>query len=384
MATRIWFVAAIIGQFLFAFSVAAFYGSFSLRGNWAGWNKGMSHGYLAGDQPGNVAVVVHIASAVLIVASGALQLLPVIRRRWPRVHRWNGRFYMTVACLVSVSAMYMTWFGRAVGDLPQHLIGTLNAALVLSFAFIALRYARAKDFRAHGRWAQRLFLVTLGVWFFRVELFLFVALFGQVGFDATTASGPMIDVLEFAAYALPLLVFELWYRARSSTQARVRNAMAGALVLLTLVMSAGIAINATVVLLPRLRTAFDSRISIADTLDATITAQGIDAAVAQYRQLHQVAANTYNFDERELNDLGYRLIRQKRLDEAVAILRLNVEAYPQSANVYDSLGEALLDEGDKTDAMINYRQSLRLNPANKGAAGVLKKLGVEPAPARSS
>ncbi len=50
-------------------------------------------------------------------------------------------------------------------------------------------------------------------------------------------------------------------------------------------------------------------------------------------------------------------------------------AYPLSANVYDSLGEAYMDAGDTTRAIANYRRSLRLNPANHNAADALRELG---------
>jgi tetratricopeptide (TPR) repeat protein len=65
----------------------------------------------------------------------------------------------------------------------------------------------------------------------------------------------------------------------------------------------------------------------------------------------------------------------KRIDEAVKILELNVETYPTSANVYDSLGEAYMAQGNREKAIANYRKSLELNPGNLNAAEQLKKLG---------
>ena len=53
---------------------------------------------------------------------------------------------------------------------------------------------------------------------------------------------------------------------------------------------------------------------------------------------------------------------------------MNVEAYPQSANVYDSLGEAYMDAGNKPLAIVNYQKSLELNPKNRGAVVMLQKL----------
>ena len=81
--------------------------------------------------------------------------------------------------------------------------------------------------------------------------------------------------------------------------------------------------------------------------------------------------------EAPLNDLGYVLLRDGRLEPAVELFELIVELFPASANAYDSLGESLLASGDEERAIANYRRSLELNPRNTGAAKVLRKLGVE-------
>src|ERR1700744_5405594 len=92
-AAASWFVVVVAGQLLFAFSVASFYGLAAARGNWQQWNRTMTHGYF-GDHPiGNMVVAIHLASAVIIMLSGAVQLIPQVLRRAPRFHRWNGRIY---------------------------------------------------------------------------------------------------------------------------------------------------------------------------------------------------------------------------------------------------------------------------------------------------
>src|SRR5713226_8825837 len=93
-AARFWFVVTVIGQLVFAFAVASFYGLTALRGDFHGWSKFISHGYIPGDTMGNFAVAMHVTSAVIIMLAGALQLIPQIRSRFPAFHRWNGRFYM--------------------------------------------------------------------------------------------------------------------------------------------------------------------------------------------------------------------------------------------------------------------------------------------------
>jgi CubicO group peptidase (beta-lactamase class C family) len=87
-----------------------------------------------------------------------------------------------------------------------------------------------------------------------------------------------------------------------------------------------------------------------------------------------VAANlkkkdpAFNPTEGELNGWGYKLLNQKQVAQSLAIFKLNVVLYPQSANAYDSLGEILELTDDKAGALTNYKRSLALNPDNKNAA----------------
>ena len=64
----------------------------------------------------------------------------------------------------------------------------------------------------------------------------------------------------------------------------------------------------------------------------------------------------------------------KKVRETIEIFKLNVEVYPQSANVYDSLGEAYMMNGDKELAIRSYQRAVELNPQNNNAIEMLKKL----------
>jgi Tfp pilus assembly protein PilF len=150
--------------------------------------------------------------------------------------------------------------------------------------------------------------------------------------------------------------------------------MAAGLFLLTVVMGAGIIVVTMAVFLPNIKKAFDNRKSIADTLSATIAGSGIDQAVKQYHELKATAPSAYDFDENEVNSLGYQLLQAHKLNQAIRIFQLNIETYPQSGNTYDSLAEAYMDDGDKTLAIANYRRSLQVNPRNANAVKMLQKL----------
>jgi len=371
-AARFWFVVAVIGQLLFALATASFYGLTALRGDYHGWR--ITQGHVAGDLAGNSAVAMHLISAVVIMLAGAVQLVPQVRSRFPVFHRWNGRIYMLAALAVSAAGVYMTWRG-SVGDLSQHIGGSLNAVLIWLFAGMALRYAVARDFRTHRRWALRLFLVVSAAWFFRIVVFLsFIVFKGPVGFDPTTFRGPFLTFMSFGQYLLPLAFLELYLRAEERPGALQRMATAAGLFIVALAMGAGVFAVSVALWVPQVKAAFDNRKSIAETLSRTIASAGIDEAARRYHDLKTAAPATYNFDEDQLNALGYRLTQAKEYSKAIRIFQLNVEAYPQSSNVYDSLGEAYMDSGDKTQAKANYQKSLELNPKNGNAVVMLERL----------
>jgi tetratricopeptide (TPR) repeat protein len=231
-----------------------------------------------------------------------------------------------------------------------------------------------RDFTTHRRWALRLFLVASASWFFRLGFFLTLVVFGPIGFDPTTFSGPLLTFWSLAQYLLPLGVLELYLLAQKHPGAARRMATAVVLFVLTLAMGAGIAAVTMASWAPRVKAGLDPRKSIVQTLWETIHFDGMDAALEQYHQLKATAPATYNFDESELNNLGYRYIRENKFKEAIRIFQLNVEAYPKSANTYDSLAEGYMDDGENALAVANYQKSLQLNPKNRNAEVMLQKL----------
>ncbi len=375
-AVRFFFAVVVAGQLIFAFTVASFYGMAALRGNTAAaWSGHFTKGYVAGDIAGNLAIVTHLVSAVTIILAGLLQLAPQIRKRFPAVHRWNGRLYVVSAFSISLAGLYMLLVRGSVGDFSQHVGSVLMAVLIMVCAAMALRYAMARDFGTHRRWALRLYLVVSASLFIRAGIFLSLLVNrGPFGFDPSTFSGPFLTFMSFAQYLVPLAVLEIYFRTQDRGRAPGRFAMAAGLAVLALGLCAGILAVTFGVWTPEVKAAFDARKSISQTLSATIAASGVDAAVQQYHELKAAGSATYNFDETELNTLGYEMLHARRLKEAIRIFQLNVEAYPQSSNAYDSLGEAYMNDGDKERAIFNYEKSLELNPKNGNGAGMLRKL----------
>lgn len=65
--------------------------------------------------------------------------------------------------------------------------------------------------------------------------------------------------------------------------------------------------------------------------------------------------------ENLVNSLGYETMGQKKLDQAEYFFKMNVKNYPESFNVYDSLGDYYAAINDKPNAILNYKKALTLN-----------------------
>lgn len=94
--------------------------------------------------------------------------------------------------------------------------------------------------------------------------------------------------------------------------------------------------------------------------------EGTESGMTRLIELESIAP-AEALTEASMNRLGYDLLREERGDAAIAVFRRNVERFPESSNVYDSLGEAYLADDQLGPALENYRRSLALDPANANA-----------------
>lgn len=74
-----------------------------------------------------------------------------------------------------------------------------------------------------------------------------------------------------------------------------------------------------------------------------------------------------DFSESDINGLGYSIMNAGRIPAAIEILKVNVDAHPESANVYDSLAEAFMNNGDIDLAIKYYKKTLEMIPKDTKA-----------------
>ena len=213
----LWFIVAVIGQWLFAIYVAAFYGGTAMQGDFIKWNRVLPHGYIEGETMGNLAVGIHLLFAIVILIGGPLQFIPQVRNRFRKFHRINGRLYVGTVFLVSFSGVIMVIMRGTISGLLGDISISINAILILIFSILTVRKAISKKFEAHRQWAFRLFLVANGVWFFRIGLmFWLMVMGGPVGFDPETFRGPFLVFLGFGQYLIPLIIYELYLKSKKT------------------------------------------------------------------------------------------------------------------------------------------------------------------------
>lgn len=241
IAVSTWFIVAVLGQWIFGVYVTLFYGKATAKGHFEDWNKVLPNGYVEGETLGNIVVGLHLLLAVIIIIGGPLQLIPKMRNYMPLFHKWNGRFYILSAYIISLSGFYMVWIRGSIGGIIQHISISINAILIMICATFAIRYAKVRDIKRHRIWAIRLFLVMNGVWFFRIGLnFWLLINQGPVGFNPKTFEGPFLYFLTFSQYIIPLALFELYLKAQKTTSKSLALTTSMIFFLFTIIMAIGI------------------------------------------------------------------------------------------------------------------------------------------------
>ena len=113
--------------------------------------------------------------------------------------------------------------------------------------------------------------------------------------------------------------------------------------------------------------------------DAAV-AVNADSATRAYRALRTryYGRDAYDFSESALNVAALRVARAGTPDEALALLKLNEELYPNSSGMYVFRGNVLLMKGDTTNAAAAFREAVKRDSTNNEAKGRLRAIGRTP------
>ena len=119
---------------------------------------------------------IHVFTAILALPAGATQFSKWIMKKYPQVHRINGRVYvMGIVVLGAPSGFYIGLFAN--GGIASQLSFCLLAVLWIWFTWKAFVMARQRNFKAHKAFMYRSFALTLSAITLRAWKYILVGFF---------------------------------------------------------------------------------------------------------------------------------------------------------------------------------------------------------------
>jgi hypothetical protein len=252
--SSLWFITLFVGQNIFAYYIIMLYAKSAVNGNLDKWNSASDHFYIKGDTLGNIIFGVHVAIAAIITILGPLQLIPQLRLYAPKFHRVSGRLYIYSAFIISLAGLYLIWIkGSMIGGLTNAVAISINSIIIMLSAYFTIKYAVTKKIVLHNKWAVHLFIAMSGVWFFRVYLMLWLAIWkAPVGFDSKSFTGPFLNVLSLMVYIFPQAIVALYFYAKNTENYKLKFSFTLFLFVLTLGTVVGIIAATMGMWLPRI------------------------------------------------------------------------------------------------------------------------------------
>ncbi|WP_240484579.1 DUF2306 domain-containing protein [Pseudoponticoccus marisrubri] len=158
----------------------------------------------------NGAIYGHMLSGGVITLLVPLQLLPVIRRRAPRLHRVSGYLLAGLALVTGIAGLvYIALKGTIGGPWMSFWFGLYGLLMILA-AVATVRHARNRDFARHRRWALRLMVLAVASFLYRVHYGLWFMATGGIGVE--DFHGAFDRAMVWAFYLPYLAALELWFR----------------------------------------------------------------------------------------------------------------------------------------------------------------------------
>jgi hypothetical protein len=209
-----WISAALFGAYIFAFYI----GAIPSR-RFDTWNENLSGIYDRNHTAALIAIGVHMLVGAILLLLGPIQLIGQVRNRWPALHRWIGRIYVSCGALAGVGGLGFIAFKGTIGGAAMNLGFGLYGALMVLSAAQAWRYAVARQFDQHRVWAVRLFALTIGSWLYRMDYGFW--LMGAHGiWHRSNFRGGFDVFMSFFFYLPNLLVAELFLRGQRARLSR--------------------------------------------------------------------------------------------------------------------------------------------------------------------
>jgi uncharacterized membrane protein len=104
----------------------------------------------------------HILPAMLFMVLRPLQFVRGLRSKYPRLHRWSGRIFLTASAVVGVTGLRLA-FGKTIGGMDEKAAITLFGSFFLVALAKGLWHALQQEFAQHREWMIRGYAIGLAV-----------------------------------------------------------------------------------------------------------------------------------------------------------------------------------------------------------------------------
>lgn len=212
-----WLSFLLFGAFAVCqYVVPYFFGSAQM--SWEETDKGL---YRPHHFWSNRLLVIHWVGGVFLMIAGPTQLIPTLRQRYPKLHRWTGRIYIVAALCAAVAATgYTLIFRTSRYDIHEDVGNVVFGICMAVCAVQTFRYRRKVE--AHRKWATRLFVTVAAAVFVRL---LFGIYFGLVLYTPWQGNLTLYEGIYYSFCLPPLLLLELYWKMNDSQKSTAKAAL---------------------------------------------------------------------------------------------------------------------------------------------------------------
>ena len=172
-----------------------------------------THLHAAGAGVSNALMFLHMVTGAGLTVLAPMQLVPAVRRRWPRLHRGMGRAVAGLAVVTALAGLGFIVLRGTVGGAMMDAAFAGYGLCLLVAAAMAVRAARAGEFARHRDWAVRLFVLAIGSFLYRLHYALWFMATGGVASEPDFTGA--FDIVTMWAFYVPYLIgVEVWLRWR--------------------------------------------------------------------------------------------------------------------------------------------------------------------------
>lgn len=226
LVATVWISALLFGLYIFAFYVAVL-----TDGDLSSWNGGLPGLYEEDKPAATMGIGLHFATGAIILILGSIQLLKGVRNRYPKVHRWIGRIYVSASILTALGGLTFIAVNGTIGGTVMDIGFTLYGLLMLLAAIETIRHAKAGRLEKHNAWAWRLYALAIGSWLYRMDYGFWFILADGAG-HTRDFQGMFDQIMAFFFYIPNLIVVEVFLRARNMASSSIIKRVASILLIL--------------------------------------------------------------------------------------------------------------------------------------------------------